>query len=69
LDKKIAVAKVCGDFGEGWTVGCQVLSLTLKSKQTKAKVFPHLVAWVRVRRGIPHGKVLVSLSALNYSKE
>jgi hypothetical protein len=34
----------------------------MKSKQTKAKVLPHLVAWVRIGRGIPHGKVFVSLS-------
>jgi hypothetical protein len=67
---KIVVAKVCGDFGGGWTVGadpCQVPSLTLKSKQKKAKVFPHLVAWVRVGRGIPHGKVFVCLLSLSYS--
>jgi hypothetical protein len=34
------VAKICGDFGGGWTFGTdprQVLGLTLKSKQTKAK--------------------------------
>jgi hypothetical protein len=52
---KIVIAKVWGDFGGGWTVGadsCQVPSLTLKSKQKKANVFPHHVAWVRVRRGI-----------------
>jgi hypothetical protein len=70
--KKMAVAKVCGDFGGGWTVGAEsrlVPNLTLKSKQTKAKVFPHLEAWVRVGRRIPHRKVFVSLSSLRYSKE
>jgi hypothetical protein len=35
----------------------------------KAKVLPHLVAWVRVGPEIPHGKVFVSLSLLSYSKE
>jgi hypothetical protein len=59
-------------FGEvGLSVGadpCKVLTLTLKSKQTKAKVLLHLVTWVRVGRGIPHGKVIVSLSAVSYSK-
>jgi hypothetical protein len=38
------------------------------SVQTLAKVFPHLMAWVRVGRGIPHRKVFVSLSLLSYSK-
>jgi hypothetical protein len=55
----------CGDFRGGWTVDadpCQVPSLTLKSKQTKVKVFPHLVAYVSVGRGIPHGKVFVMLT-------
>jgi hypothetical protein len=43
--------------------------LTLKLKQTKAKVFPHLEAWVCVGRGIPHEKVFISLSALSYSNK
>jgi hypothetical protein len=30
----------------------KVSGLTLKSKHTKAKVFPHLEAWVCVGRGI-----------------
>jgi hypothetical protein len=34
----------------------------------KAKVFPHLEAWVRMGRGIPHAKDFVSsLSALIYT--
>jgi hypothetical protein len=33
----------------------------------QAKAFPHLEASVRI--GIPHVENLVSLSALNYSKE
>jgi hypothetical protein len=32
-------------------------------------VIPHLVAWVRVGHGIPHGEVFVNLSLLSYSKE
>jgi hypothetical protein len=36
----------------------RVLGLTLKSKQPKAKVFPHTGAWVRVGRGIPHSEGL-----------
>jgi hypothetical protein len=49
LDKNFAKAKVCGDFGGGYTVGAdprQVPGLTSKSKQPKAKVFPHGVAWI-----------------------
>jgi hypothetical protein len=63
---------VCGDFGGGWTVGadpCQVPSLTLKSKQTKARVFPHFAVWVCVELWIRHGKVFLSLSLLTYSKK
>jgi hypothetical protein len=36
---------------------------------SKAEVFPHLRAWDRVGRGIPHEKDFVSLSALSYSKK
>jgi hypothetical protein len=35
----------------------------------KAKVLPHLEAWVRVGGVILHAKDFVSLSALSYSKE
>jgi hypothetical protein len=41
----------------------------LKFAVTKAKVFPHLETFVRVKRGIPHAKNFVGLSALSYSKE
>jgi hypothetical protein len=71
-EKKIPVAKVCGDFGGGWTVGTdprQVAGPTLKSKQTKEKVFPHRVAWVHVGSGFTHGKDLSSLSSLSCSEE
>jgi hypothetical protein len=72
LDTKIAVAKILEDFGGGWTVledPLQVPGPAMKSKQTKLRVFLHLVAWVRGRQRIPHGKVFVSLLALIYSKE
>jgi ribosomal protein L7/L12 len=35
----------------------------------KAKVFPHLEAWVRVGHGLSYAKAFVSLSSLSYSKE
>jgi hypothetical protein len=61
LDKNFAAAKVCGYF---WEIGqsvqtrvcCRIPGLTLKSKQPKAKVFPHLEACVRKERGIPHSE-------------
>jgi hypothetical protein len=33
------------------------------------KVFPHLVTWVQVGRGIPHVKAYNSTPRLRYSKE
>jgi hypothetical protein len=48
---------------------CRCRPLPGSGSDNEAKVFPHLEAWVRGGRGIPHGKVFVSLSALSYSKE
>jgi hypothetical protein len=62
LDTKIAVAKILEDFGGGWSVLEDPLQVpALKSKQTTLRVFLHLVAWVRGRQRIPHGKDFVSL--------
>jgi hypothetical protein len=41
----------------------------LKFALAKAKVFPHLEAWVRVGCGIPHVKGHISVLRLRYSKE
>jgi hypothetical protein len=56
------------ELKESWLPGL-FCGLTSKSKQLKARVFPHLVVWIRLGRVIPHDKVFVSLSVLSYSKE
>jgi hypothetical protein len=43
--------------------------IRLKFAVAKAKVFPHLEAWIRVGRGIPHVKGHNSVLRLRYFKE
>jgi 1-deoxy-D-xylulose 5-phosphate reductoisomerase len=67
------VLKMAFSFTPSPGARSQALQLKIINSLTfavaKAKVFPHLEAWVPVKRGIPHAKDVISLSALSYSKE
>jgi hypothetical protein len=60
------VALFCGTFS---STAIKIIKWVQKFGEAQAKVFPHLEAWVRVGRGMPHVKSHKSVLWLRYSKE
>jgi uncharacterized protein YaaN involved in tellurite resistance len=65
VKKEKKLSESCQQVFKKLSKSCKKLQKNVKKAKT---VFPHLVAWVRVGHGMPHGKVFVSLSALSYFK-